>query len=129
MTSNSSTLIEKKLIEYFIGLLGQIKIYHWSTMCYSTHKALDNLHKLLSDNIDEIMEVYIGKFNKQPLERFEINMKANSITDNIIEYLELEREKIRGIRNKYFKSSTEIQSLFDNILSNISRTIYLCKLK
>jgi DNA-binding ferritin-like protein len=129
MTSNSSTLIEKKLIEYFLGFLGQIKIYHWSTMCYSTHKALDDLHESLSDNIDEIMEVYIGKFNKQPLERFEINMKANSITDNIIEYLELEREKIRGIRNKYFKSSTEIQNLFDNMLGNISRTIYLCKLK
>jgi DNA-binding ferritin-like protein len=126
MTSINTTA---SLIEYFLGFLGQIKIYHWSTMCYSTHKALDDLHKLLSDNIDEIMEVYIGKFNKQPLERFEINMKANSITDNIIEYLELEREKIRGIRNKYFKNSTEIQNLFDNILSNISRTIYLCKLK
>jgi DNA-binding ferritin-like protein len=126
MTSINTTA---SLFEYFLGLLGQIKIYHWSTMCYSTHKALDDLHESLSDNIDEIMEVYIGKFNKQPLERFEINMKANSITDNIIEYLELEREKIRGIRNKYFKSSTEIQSLFDNMLGNISRTIYLCKLK
>jgi DNA-binding ferritin-like protein len=129
MTSNSSTLIEKNLFEYFLGLLGQIKIYHWGTMNYSTHKALDDLHESLSDNIDEIMEVYIGKYNKQPIEKFEITMKANTDTSDIIGYLESEREKIRGIRNKYFKGCTEIQSLFDNILSNMSKTIYLCKLK
>ena len=117
-------------MEYFIGLLGQIKIYHWTTMSYVIHKALDELHSNLSDNIDEVMEVYIGKYNKQPINKFEINISAaNTDSSNIIDYLELERENIRGIRNKYFKSSTEIQNIIDNMLGNISKTIYLCKLK
>jgi len=127
--SNSSTLIEKNLFEYFLGLVGQIKLYHWSTMSYSNHKALDDLHESLSNNIDEIIEIYIGKYNKQPIENFEINMKANTDTNDIIGYLATEREKIRGIRNKYFKGCTEIQNLFDNILGSMSKTIYLCKLK
>jgi|694.fasta_scaffold00862_14 hypothetical protein len=127
--SNNSNNIEKHLMEYFIGLLGQIKIYHWSTMSYVIHKALDELHSNLSDNIDEVMEVYIGKYNRQPINKFEININANTDSSNILDYLELERENIRGIRNKYFKSSSEIQNIFDNMLGSISKTIYLCKLK
>ena len=120
--------MEKNLFEYFLGLLGQIKVYHWSTMSYNKHKALDDLHSSLSSNIDEIMEIYIGKFNRQPLEIFEIQMNANSDTRDIIGFLEKEREIIRGIRNKNFKTSSEIQNLIDNILGSISKTIYLCRL-
>jgi hypothetical protein len=122
-------MAEKQLFEYFLGLLGQIKIYHWSTMSYSTHKALDDLHSSLSSNIDEIMEIYIGKFNRQPIEPFEIQMRANSDVSDIIGYLENERENIRGMRTKLFKSSSEIQNLIDNMLGSISRTIYLCRLR
>lgn len=122
-------MAEKQLFEYFLGLLGQIKIYHWSTMSYSTHKALDDLHSSLSSNIDEIMEIYIGKFNRQPIEPFEVQMKANSDVSDIIGYLENERENIRGMRTKLFKTSSEIQNLIDNMLGSISRTIYLCRLR
>lgn len=122
-------MAEKHLFEYFIGLLGQIKIYHWSTMSYSTHKALDDLHSSLSSNIDEIMEIYIGKFNRQPIEPFEVQMRANSDVSDIIGYLENERENIRGMRAKLFKTSSEIQNLIDNMLGSISRTIYLCRLR
>ena len=122
-------MAEKQLFEYFLGLLGQIKIYHWSTMSYSTHKALDDLHSSLSSNIDEIMEIYIGKFNRQAIEPFEVQMRANSDVSDVIGYLENERENIRGMRTKLFKSSSEIQNLIDNMLGSISRTIYLCRLR
>lgn len=120
--------MEKQLFEYFLGLLGQLKIYHWTTMSFSAHKALDELHSSLSDTIDEIMEVYIGKYNRQPIEVFNITMKANSNVSNLITYLEAERDNIRGLRNKNFKNCTEIQNLMDNMLGAISKTIYLCRL-
>ena len=120
---------EKMLFEYFLGILGQIKVFHWSTMSYSTHKALDDLHKNLSDMVDELIEVYIGKFNKQPIEVFSISMEASSNTSNLIQYLEEQRENIRNIRTKTFKSSSEIQNICDSMMSSISNTIYLCKLK
>ena len=99
-----SEINEKFLFKYFLGLLGQIKVFHWATMNYSKHKALDDLHSSLSNNIDELMEVYIGKFDKQPLELFDISMNANSNTNKIIDYLNENREIIRGIRNKHFKN-------------------------
>ena len=120
---------EKMVFEYFLGLLGQIKVFHWTTMSYSSHKALDELHGKLSDLVDEFVEVFMGKFNKQPSELFTITMNATSDSSDIIGYLEEQRELIRGLRNKYFKTSSEIQNIIDTMMSNISNAIYLCRLK
>ena len=120
---------EKFLFEYFLGLLGQIKVFHWATMSYPQHKALDDLHSSLSSNVDELIEVYIGKFDKQPLEMFDISIKATSNSKGLIEYLKENREIIRSIRNKHFKNCSEIQNILDSMLSLISRTIYLCNLE
>lgn len=118
----------KNLFEYFFGLVGQVKLFHFSTMKYSTHKTLDDFHSGLSDLTDKLLEVYIGRYNKQPLEIFEINMKASTDISNLIGYLETEREVIRGIRNKTFKNSCEIQNIMDEIIALFDRTIYLINL-
>ncbi len=117
------------LFEYFLGLLGQIKLYHWATMSYVIHKALDELHSSLSSSTDKLIEVYMGKYQKQPLELFSINMTANTDTSNMIEFLKTCREQIRSIRNKHFKTCSEIQNIMDDMLSSIHQTIYLCNLK
>ena len=44
----------------FLELLNTIKIYHWSTMSYPTHKATDELHGKLSELVDSFIEIYIG---------------------------------------------------------------------
>lgn len=118
----------KNLFEYFFGLIGQIKLFHFSTMKYSTHKTLDDFHEDLSDLVDKLLEVYLGRFNKQPLEIFQINMTATTNISNLIEYLETERQVICGIRNKTFKNNCEIQNIIDEITALFDRTIYLCKL-
>ena len=118
----------KNLFEYFLGLIGQVKLFHFSTMKYSTHKALDEFHENLSELVDKLLEVYIGHFNKQPLEIFEISMKATTDVSNLIPYLESQIKIIIGIRNKTFKTNTQIQNILDEIVALFDRTIYLCKL-
>ena len=44
----------------FLELLNTIKIYHWSTLSYPTHKATDELHDKLSKLVDSFIEIYIG---------------------------------------------------------------------
>jgi|SRR5210317_93741 DNA-binding ferritin-like protein len=119
---------EKDITEYFLGLLGQIKLHHWSTMSYAIHKALDELHGELSGLVDKFVEVYIGRFNKQPLSNFTIKMEAKSDTTKIMGMLEKERENIRKM-HKQLKSSTELQNILDEMMSSINNTIYLCNLK
>lgn len=119
----------KILFEYFFGLVGQIKLFHFSTMKYSIHKILDDFHESLSDLVDKLLEVYIGNYKKQPLEFFEITTTATTNITNLISYLETEKEVIRGIRNKTFKTNSEIQNIMDEIVALFDRTIYLCKLE
>jgi DNA-binding ferritin-like protein len=126
--SSTSIGLEKTLFEYFLSLLGQIKIYHWTTMTYSIHKALDELHENLSDDIDNIIEIYIGKSDKQPIKHFDIHMKANTNASNILDFLKEEREKIKSLREKQFKKCSDIQNIIDNMLGSINKTIYLCNL-
>jgi hypothetical protein len=81
----------------------------------------------LSENIDKFIEIYIGKFNKQPLDIYNISMTATSDTTNIMEYLELELEKIKKIRSACNKA-TELQNILDEIMGNINQCKYLLNL-
>jgi len=119
---------EKIYIEYFLNLLNQIKLFHWSVMKYSQHIALDKLYTALSDNIDKFIEIYIGKFNKQPINIFNIEISISNDTNNINNFLELEIEKIKKIRTTLNKA-TELQNIIDEIMGNINQCKYLLNLQ
>jgi hypothetical protein len=119
---------EGKLMEYFLGLLGQIKVFHWATMEYSKHKALDDLHASLNTYIDTFIEVFIGRYKKQPLKNFKIEMTAHSDLTKLDKFLEVERENIRKLHTQ-FKTVSELQNTLDEMLGSINKTIYLCNLK
>lgn len=113
--------------EYFLGLLTQIKLFHWSVKSYSAHVALDKLHSTLSDNVDKFVEAYIGKYKLQPIQPFNINITATSNCQNIIEYLQSQYENIKKIRTGVNKA-TELQNIIDEMLGNIDQSIYLLNL-
>jgi hypothetical protein len=48
----------------FLEMANTIKIYHWSTLSYPTHKATDDLHSKLSELIDSFIEIYIGHLSR-----------------------------------------------------------------
>ena len=120
---------EQYILQFFVSLLTQIKLYHWSTMSYSKHKALDSLHESLSDKIDTFIECYIGKTKKQPLKVFTIKSSAttNAKGDNIDKYLESSRDEILNIHNKII-ASVELQNILQDMMSLFDSAIYLCKL-
>lgn len=112
--------------EYFLGLLAQIKLLHWSVTNYAAHVALDKLHSELSENIDKFVETFIGKNRLQPIQIFTINITASSNCENIIEYLQNQHENIKKIRTAV--KATELQNIIDEMLGNINQSIYLLNL-
>lgn len=118
---------DKKILTYFMSLLSQIKLFHWSTMSYAKHKALDELHTSLSDKIDLFVEAYIGKYKKQPLKVFEVNTTATTNTDNIENYLDANRDLIDSLQ-KGFNKVSELQNILQEIMAELDKTIYLCRL-
>lgn len=118
---------EHDFIRYFMCILSQIKLYHWATMSYAKHKALDDLHGALSDKVDLLVESYIGRFKKQPLKKFTIETKANTNTEHIEKYLEDIHGEITKMNAKFSKC-IEIQNILQDILAEIDRGLYLCRL-
>lgn len=52
---------EQEIILTFLEILNTIKLYHWKTHSYATHKATDELQSKLADNIDTFVETMLGK--------------------------------------------------------------------
>ena len=45
----------------FLEMLNMVKLHHWKTYSYSTHKATDELYSDLNSNVDAFVEVLLGK--------------------------------------------------------------------
>jgi len=118
---------ESNLMETFLGILGQLKVFHWATMSFSKHKALDDLHGAFGELVDRFIEVYIGKFKKQPIKSFKITMHAHSDVSKLDKYLETEREALRKIHTQCVKT-TELQNIVDEMMAEFNKAIYLCNL-
>jgi DNA-binding ferritin-like protein len=49
------------IVAMFLQMLNTVKLYHWKTYSYATHKATDELYSKLNKNIDTFVEVLLGK--------------------------------------------------------------------
>jgi DNA-binding ferritin-like protein len=62
LTSNSSLLnFQKEITVIFMEMLIMVKLYHWKTHSYATHKATDELYTKFNEHIDRFIEVLLGK--------------------------------------------------------------------
>lgn len=116
------------VIQPFMSLIGQIKLFHWSTMSYAKHKALDDLHAFLSEKVDLFVESYIGRAKKQPLKIFTVETKATTDTKKIENYLEAERDKLAAMAKSKFADCPDLQNILDEMVAEINKALYLCRL-
>ena len=126
--ANSQTNIKKsKIVVNFLEMLNLIKLYHWKTTVFSQHKATDELHEKLSENIDKFVEVLLGK-DESRIKMLDKNMKlmdSNSETDF--------KSKIFGFRaylidlDKFFdeKKDSDLRNIRDEMLANVNQFLYL----
>lgn len=119
---------EKTVIEYFIGLLGQVKVFHWATTSLAVHKALDELHASLSDSIDTLVEAYIGRTKKQPLRKFVIATSSTTDASKVEKYLETESDKLLKMSAEWTKYP-ELQNILQEMIASVNKALYVCRLK
>jgi hypothetical protein len=50
-----------QFVPRFLQMVNTVKLYHWRTLSYSTHKATDDLFVKLNEKVDEFMEILLGK--------------------------------------------------------------------
>ena len=127
----------------FLELLNTIKIYHWSTLSYPTHKATDELHGKLSELVDSFIEIYIGHCARGagrgagagvPRFRFKSEKDASiefceckspdafcKVLDDNIVHLEGLTDKLHGY--------TDLANIRDEMVGALAQALYLLRLK
>ncbi len=122
-------MAEQDIIQYFLALTAQIKVFHWATMSYAKHKALDELHGALSDKVDTFVECYIGRYKKQPLKNFTVQTKATSDTSGLDKFLDATNEQLNSMHKSFEKEKArELCNILEEMMAEVDKTIYLCKL-
>ena len=108
----------------------QVRVLHWQTKIYSRHKAYGKAYDELGELIDEIVEVYQGKygrlvFQQQTIEITDIDIvKITDIIDALIEALVVE---LPALLNP--SKDTDILNIRDSILGFLNRFKYILSLK
>lgn len=112
-------------------LQNMIKIYHWNTHSYAEHKATDELHERLGDNIDKFVETMLGKDSSR-IEHLSRNISLHSLKTktSLREKMFLYRRFLMSM-NKCLDASadSDLLNIRDEILGDINQFLYLLTLK
>ena len=117
----------------FMEMLNTIKIYHWSTLSYPTHKATDKLHEKMSELVDSFIEKYIAITGtplfhgrgKQSIPFYE----CKSLEDYRKKLQDYKRFLVSFNENVLHKEATELLSIRDEMLGEIDQALYLLRLE
>ena len=129
--------IYKDTVYCFLQMLNTIKLYHWKTTDYATHKATDQLYSDLNGKADEFVEVLLGKNDAAGKNRAMIlNIKSISVRSfNNNNQLKQEIEKYKSFLISFTNNSqmkkhynADLLALRDEILALLNQFLYLLTL-
>ena len=134
-TGSSSLLaFQKEIAVVFLEMLIMVKLFHWKTTSYATHKATDELYTKLNANIDDFIEILLGKSGS----RIDLmNNKQIKLVDlSSQESLKRQVDSFKGYLvslndNKAMlsMSNTDLFNIRDTILGDLNQFLYLLTFK
>jgi hypothetical protein len=135
----SSLHLHQQIVIRFLEILNTIKLYHWKTHSYATHKATDELHGKIQANVDTFVETMLGieaarqGTTRQGTSSSRINLtnvKSISLKDfnNVNDF----KREITGfshylvsLDNTSIKSSSDLITIRDELLQDVNQFLYL----
>jgi len=95
-------------------------MFHLSTKSYAKHKALEEFYDSIVDLADSFAEAYQGTWGVLPLHDF--SYEASNSPEEMLDKLQVWISDNRGDIGR--KADTFLQNLIDEIVAQISQTIY-----
>jgi hypothetical protein len=125
-----SSVFQKDVTVKFLELLMMIKLFHWKTTSYATHKATDELYSKLNDDIDKFIEILLGKTGVKTnlLNKHTISLVDLSNKDQIVKKINMYKDYLIGLTHNSFMrsmSNTDLLNIRDEILGDLNRFLYL----
>jgi len=119
--------VKKDLVTTFMEMLTMIKVYHWNTHSFAQHKATDEIHAKLSENVDKFIEVLLGKKESRLHdlnEKIQLIRSKNTVDfkNRIYEY----RECMIRLSDCFdARKDSDLLSIRDEILADLNQLLYL----
>lgn len=107
-----------------LEMLMFIKIYHWKTNSYSSHKATDDLYERLNKNMDKYVEIWLGKNGKTLKPNMNISVKYLSNNNKLIKNVNVFIKHLEDLR-----IDGDLQTVRDDIVGDLNQFIYLLSFK
>lgn len=129
LSKSSSSFSQEHVVCFFLEMLNTIKLYHWKTFSYATHKATDDLFSSLSSKVDRFVEIMIGITNKRsnllakPSLSLDDMSSVRQFKSKIEYYKQCLSHKLK------FPSSTDLVNLRDEMLGDLNQFLYLYTFK
>jgi hypothetical protein len=121
---------EKEIVVLFLEVLIMVKLFHWKTYSYATHKATDKLYSSLNEKMDQFIEILLGKVNNRislidnkTINLFDLTSKeqlVNKITSFKSYLVDLNNNKAFNLMSNY-----DLLTVRDEILGDINQFLYL----
>lgn len=134
-SASSLAAFESNVVCKFLEMLNTIKVYHWKTYSYATHKATDELYASLGGNIDKFVEVLLGKAqNRIKLRTKNIPVKDMNSPQEFKREIESYKNYLVNLSNNKAlgaggMTNTDLLNIRDEILGDLNQFLYLFTFK
>lgn len=127
-TSSLKLKSEGDMILFFIEMLNTVKLYHWKTHSFATHKATDELYDDLNKYVDEFVEVMLG-YNGG----IRVNLPRTSTKLNDFTTAEQFKRKLNEYKATLISythkldpnQNSDLLNIRDELLATLNKTAYL----
>lgn len=125
---------EREITVIFFEMLLLVKLFHWKTHSYATHKATDELYSKLNDDIDKFIEVLLGKTgtridltNTKHISLHDLN-NTNQLTQKV-ESFKSYLVNLTNHKAMKLMTNTDLLNIRDEILGDMNQFLYLLTFK
>ena len=101
-----------------------VKLHHWRTHSYSVHKATDNLHEALSEQVDSFVEKLLGSKNARANL---VNMRMRSYNSLPLLKRRVEHYK-QYLREMPASLGSDLLNIRDELLGSLNQFSYMLTL-
>ena len=131
----ATTASPTTIVPTFLHMLNTVKLYHWKTTSFATHKATDELYGSINSKLDEFVEVMLGKDELGGRARL-LNVpviKLDTFSNNASFKKQIEIYKtflLHLSEDPVFSAlmNTDLLAIRDEILADFNKFLYLLTL-
>ena len=123
-TKRSSGYSVNQIVATMTEMLHAVKLHHWRTHSYSVHKATDNLHEALSEQVDSFVEKLLGSQNARS-NLTNLRMHSYNSLPELKRRVEYYKQYLRGMPASL---GTDLLNIRDELLGSLNQFSYMLSL-